>query len=238
MNKILLLLFGLSIAIVSQSFGQSFEVYNENDEDISGTTINISGPLDEEIGFEFKVLNTTALSVNAKFERCQVDAIDETTNSFCVNGSCVMPSTSLSPEFTVDANATLADFSVHYNANGNAGTSTIRYKFFNVNNVNDTIDFTIIFNASASVENYVSGLMVTDIYPNPAVDIANIDYNLPANSNMNIVIYNILGKEIMQFNLTNSGRLNIPVSDLQGGTYFCRYNIDGETKETQKLIIK
>lgn len=237
MNKILLL-FGLSIAIVSQSFGQSFEVYNEDDEVISGTTVNISGPLDEEIVFEFKISNTTALSVDAKFERCEVDAIDGTSNSFCANNTCVMPTTNLSPEFTVDANTTLADFSAHYSANGNTGISTIRYKFFNVNNVNDTVDFTVVFNASASVENYVSGLMVTDIYPNPAVNVANIDYNLPVNSKMNIVIYNILGKEIMQFNLTDNGRLNIPVSDLQGGTYFCRYNIDGETVETQKLIIK
>ena len=67
------------------------------------------------------------------------------------------------------------------------------------------------------------------IYPNPTSDLVYIDGNY---TNLNVVIYDILGKQLMKESITNS----IDISQLEKGVYILKLS-DG-VKLTTKRIIK
>ena len=67
------------------------------------------------------------------------------------------------------------------------------------------------------------------IYPNPTSDIVNIEGNY---SQLKVVVYDILGKQVMNKSITNS----IDISQLEKGVYILKLS-DG-VKLTTKRIIK
>ena len=83
------------------------------------------------------------------------------------------------------------------------------YKYSNVINVK--IDFPSSFNLSQN-------------YPNPFNPSTNINYSLPVESNVNIVVYNTLGKKIKRLvsGLKSAGyhTINFNASDLSSGIYY------------------
>jgi hypothetical protein len=78
------------------------------------------------------------------------------------------------------------------------------------------------------------------IYPNPAKDHVIVSYFLDEKSDVKIVLYDGIGREI-KILLTkneNSGEhsLNIDVSELNDGIYFIKAAI-GKAEQTEKIII-
>ena len=84
----------------------------------------------------------------------------------------------------------------------------------------------------------IGGNMI--VYPNPAGNNVTLSYELSRNSNVEILVYDLLGKEIMQVvnekQTSGEHRLNLNTILFQNGIYFVRMNVDGE-QLTQKLII-
>jgi hypothetical protein len=77
--------------------------------------------------------------------------------------------------------------------------------------------------------------------PNPASDIANIIYSIPASTSVTVALYDIMGRKIETLldNTTQSpGRYKIPtdVSNLSTGMYFYSLTANGQTY-TQKLAV-
>jgi len=73
------------------------------------------------------------------------------------------------------------------------------------------------------------------IYPNPTSDFITISAK---NSTISTIeIYNILGKEILKVNTTNSNQLKIDLSDLSSGIYLIKI-IDSTGKSTLKKVVK
>ncbi len=232
----------LSIILVSFVFAvqaQSISLLGEGDENISGTTITKEGSTSEEIVFEFEVENLTSSDVSVKAEILPQTTVEGSWFQMCVPGSCIVPPFTMSPAVAFTANEIKDGFSFHYKALGNAGTSTYKLRVFNVDDPSDETFVTLVFNAEGSaVEDNFGNTLVSDIYPNPANSQANIEYNLSFGSHLNVVMYDMLGKEVKRYNLESSGILSIPVGELESGTYFCRYILDDKIVETQKLIVK
>jgi len=62
-----------------------------------------------------------------------------------------------------------------------------------------------------------------DIYPNPAKDIINIDYNIIKAFPENMEFISTEGKVLKTVNIiTNNGKLNIPLDDLLSGVYYVK----------------
>ena len=72
--------------------------------------------------------------------------------------------------------------------------------------------------------------MHVSIYPNPVSDVLNIRGNT---TELSIVIYDILGKQIMRSRILNS----IDISSLNNGIYLIEFS-DGKHTTTRKLIRK
>ena len=78
------------------------------------------------------------------------------------------------------------------------------------------------------------------IYPNPANRLVNISYSLSKSSTVQILVFDILGKEIMQvLNKNQNGgeyKLNVNTENLSNGIYFVKMIVNGE-QLTRKLEI-
>ena len=93
--------------------------------------------------------------------------------------------------------------------------------------VNFNIELNVLDN-SLIVEN--SNLELFNIYPNPSSDIVYIDGNY---TQLKVVVYDILGKQVMKESITNS----IDISQLEKGVYILQLS-DGAKVSTQRIIKK
>ena len=82
------------------------------------------------------------------------------------------------------------------------------------------------FCSTASVDNQT--LLDISIYPNPTSDIVYIEGNY---SQLKVVVYDILGKQVMNKSITN----NIDISQLEKGVYILQLS-DGAKLTTQRII--
>ncbi len=78
------------------------------------------------------------------------------------------------------------------------------------------------------------------IYPNPANNLATIDYVLRAGqTGVEFVLYDLLGTKVKEIEITETmGSLKVNTSGLTEGIYFYSLLIDNESILTQKLVIK
>lgn len=79
-----------------------------------------------------------------------------------------------------------------------------------------------------------------DVYPNPIQYQAFIDYKLHSESvKAKIIIHNILGKNMAEYELTTSeSRVKIEVDDLLPGVYFYTLYLDNNGILTRKLMVR
>ena len=83
-------------------------------------------------------------------------------------------------------------------------------------------------------------IAVSNIYPNPANEYAEIDYNIQGNfSEAKIVIYNMLGSSVNDYDLDKSERkIRISTAEMANGIYFYQLSLDGKKVATKKLLIR
>ncbi|MEZ0610599.1 T9SS type A sorting domain-containing protein [Fibrella sp. WM1] len=83
-------------------------------------------------------------------------------------------------------------------------------------------------------------LTVSNIYPNPANDFADIDYAM-SNSvgSASITLLNILGSPIAEYTLDrNERKVRLQTRDLPSGYYFYQLSVEGTKVATKKLLVK
>jgi arabinogalactan endo-1,4-beta-galactosidase len=78
------------------------------------------------------------------------------------------------------------------------------------------------------------------IYPNPFNPSTTINYSLPTSSNISIVIYDVLGREVVRlidgFQSAGDHSVIWSANDVPGGVYFCRMQ-SGNFLKTKKIIL-
>lgn len=110
-----------------------------------------------------------------------------------------------------------------------------------VNNVSSTEGFTLAFNGTAILENpNENNFMVSDFAPNPATDLIRTTINSPTAQNINMVIYDLAGRQLTSIEKSLAKGLNsvsIPISSYSSGTYQVRISSTSEaiTKSFIKL---
>ena len=76
-----------------------------------------------------------------------------------------------------------------------------------------------------------------EIYPNPASDFVNFDIEMQNVQSASIVIYNMMGQEVVRQYIKDS-HVSINVSDLTDGIYFYSLIVNNETVKTNKLVVR
>ena len=83
-------------------------------------------------------------------------------------------------------------------------------------------------------------ITVSNIYPNPANESAEIDYTLSSSvRDAKVIIYNVLGSPVAEFSLDkNDTKLNVNTRELPTGVYFYQLAVEGKKVATKKMLVR
>ena len=81
-------------------------------------------------------------------------------------------------------------------------------------------------------------LVVSNVYPNPAAESAEIDYQLTS-GDAKLTLLNILGAPVAEYSLDPTDRkLHIATRSMETGVYFYQLSVDGRKVATKKLLVR
>ena len=230
-----LILLAVTTILSAQSFQFEWEgtVYED------GATIIL--PFDEnlqEYVQHMSIRNLTDADLNIVMEQFVIETAPGAMAQLCW-GMCMVGDTIASLPVTVPAQTlSTEDLSFHVLfLEGETGIVSIRYVGYNENRAEEAISLNIIAGHGANVPE--NNITLGKAYPNPASTQVHFDYSCDGGSNMNVVVYNLLGQEVKAQSVNGShGRINIPVDDMQPGIYFCAIQVNNATVKTEKFIVK
>jgi len=215
-------------------FAQTFEV--------SGIQDNYKGTLGELIKAPIRLKNSSEKSITLVVRRLESQIGSSQKIYFCPDNNCLDQKEELT--LKLDPGQTIQNFAVALEAGLVEGFSSMRYLIYNKANPTDLVHFELNFMVESRPEKasiYTSRFItIHDVYPNPMVTSANIDYQLHQdNVKAKIVIHNILGNALQEYELPFAeNRVKITADDLGSGIYFYTVYIDQEGLMTRKLIVR
>lgn len=164
-------------------------------------------------------------------------------NYFCPGNNCLDQQVD-DVTIKVEPHETLSNFQIALDAGLANGISSAKYLVFNRYNPNETFEFDLNFAVEErpSKEDIYSSphIILHDVYPNPVVDYAYVNYDIVNEAvTAKIIIHNILGNAIDEYNLPSAeNRVKIRAESMNAGIYFYTLYLDNEGVMTRKLIVK
>jgi hypothetical protein len=225
-----ILIFGTTYVL-----GQGFEIapLQESYKGLIGETIKV--PL------RFKNNSDKPISLIIRKVTEQIGSTQK--KYFCLDNNC-LDSKIEDYVLKVEPGQSVNNFYVALDAGLNRNESTLRYLAFNKANPNQFMEVELNFEVEekpdkATIYNsrYIT---VYDVYPNPAVEEAFVDYDLLSdNVNAKILVHNILGNIIGEYALSSlEKKVRIKIEDQSAGIYFYTLYVENEGVMTRKLIVK
>ena len=239
MKKTFFTLMLLAVAALVSAQDLQFEfdgtVYHDGD--------TIVSPFNEMAGEYIQTLylrNLTDNELNVVVEREILQNVPGTTLMFCWR-SCLLPDVNISQAVPIPAQTLSTDeFSSHVLFDVEQGVVITKYYAYSSDQDEPNNRISIIIKAGTSGSGVAENtLNVGKAYPNPAS--SQVHFNLKANSNsdVKVMVYNLLGQEVKsQWANGSTGRINLAVDDLQPGIYFCSFLVNNEVVKTEKFIVK
>ncbi|MFZ4399812.1 MAG: T9SS type A sorting domain-containing protein [Bacteroidales bacterium] len=241
MKKYFLLLVCLLMS-VAFAFTQNLKIYHNGNLLTNNQVLNITGGVNELINLPLHVKNTSSSTINVKLRKIEHTLVAGSENAFCYAEQCWPPTVYESPNFSVIPGNTIdTSFLADYNAKGGSGTSIIRYVFFNIAVASDTVSVIVNYTTALGLNDIKkSEVYISEVFPNPASNVANFTYALPKQTvSAKIVINNILGSVVTEVELNEqSGKKSINTSDLNAGIYFYSLIVNNKSFYTRKFFIK
>jgi hypothetical protein len=214
---------------------QSFEVIGLQD--------TYRGVIGETIKVPLHFKNNTDKTITLVIRKVSNQIGSTQKNYFCIDNNCLDHRTE-DYIIRVEPNQVLNSFNVALEAGLAQGVSTIKYMAFSKSSPGESMEFDLNFMVDERPERpniYTSEyLILHDLYPNPVKDHAFADYTiLNEQVEAKIVIHNILGNTIDEYNLPSSeNRVKIRAESLNAGVYFYTLYIDNTAVATRKMICK
>lgn len=86
----------------------------------------------------------------------------------------------------------------------------------------------------------LKGASISEIYPNPAEQVAHFDYQLASSKQKaRVEIFNLIGAVVWQQELLGmSGTLSVTLTNFKRGIYFYRLEVGGEKTAIRKLVVR
>lgn len=226
----------LSFGLFTAAHTQSFEIVTQSKTHTGGIGKRITAPL--------QVKNVSDRTIHIIIKRIAKVIGTGQESFFCWNGICygeeinkVPLSISIAPGKTSDV------FESVLQAGLGPGFSLVRYLIYDRENTSDFIEhevtYTVVDETGKKNIFQSEELRINDVYPNPVVDFVIVDYNLQKAVKAKIVIHNVLGSIIGEYDLTYlESTLKIKTEDIKPGVYFYTLYIENDGVMTRKLIIR
>ena len=233
MRRLLLLacfsLVGLSL------WAQGFEV--------TGLEESYKGTVGEVIQVPLKIKNTSDKPVTLILKRIETQIGSTQKSFFCPDNNCLDQRTDLY-SIRLEPGETLQNFSVGLEAGLTEGFSSVRYQLFNKANPSEVspLEFNFTVEGKTDKSHIYSSRFITlhDLYPNPVITSARIDYAIhEVHAKVRIIIHNILGTPLSAYDLmANQNTVKIDADPLNTGIYFYTLYVNNESVMTRKLMVK
>jgi len=83
-------------------------------------------------------------------------------------------------------------------------------------------------------------IKVSNIYPNPASEYAELDYAISGDvKDAKLIFYNVLGSQMQEYSLArNENKLRINTREMSTGLYFYQLALDGKKVATKKMLVR
>ncbi|MPR32190.1 T9SS type A sorting domain-containing protein [Salmonirosea aquatica] len=83
-------------------------------------------------------------------------------------------------------------------------------------------------------------ITVSNVYPNPASDFAELDYTVQNSvRDAKVIIYNVLGSPVAEYALDkNDRKLRINTREMPTSVYFYQLAVDGKKVATKKMLVR
>lgn len=206
----------------------------------NGQTITCHWDVDEEayVGNMF-VRNLSSETQQFLVERELIQGHEGVNNSFFCFGACLDPSVNVSG--AVEINSQEAEIlSVHINTvTGEPITGTVIYKYSAYPRSNPDERIYLYVQAGDALDIAENKVALGGAYPNPAVSQVCFNYKSSVSTNVNVLVYNLLGQEVKSQTVNgDQGVISIAVDDLQPGIYFCNFQVNNAVVKTEKFIVK
>lgn len=229
------LLFAGLMLIALTVAGQSFEM--------TGLQDAYKGSIGETVKAPLRFKNTTDKALVLVIRKLQEQIGSTQRNFFCPEGNCLEERIT---DYTVriEPGQTLTNLQFGLEGGLVPGGSFVRYIAFNKSNPAHFVEFDLNFNIEEKPQKeniYQSNLItVRDVYPNPTVDYAFVNYNLLSDrTKAKIRVHNILGNIVGEYDLSVAENiLRIRTEELNAGIYFYTLYMDNESVMTRKLIVR
>lgn len=87
----------------------------------------------------------------------------------------------------------------------------------------------------------IEEMLAFEVYPNPANEIAYLNYYLPYDAHVTVELFDLFGKRVALLDNGNKAggnyKLELNATALETGTYVCRMIVDNEEVITRKLVV-
>lgn len=211
--------------------------------EIAGLEESYKGAVGEVIQAPVKIRNTFDKPITLVIRRIETQIGSTQKNFFCPDNNCLDQRTDI---YTVrlEPGEILERFAIGLEAGLTEGFSSVKYQVFNKANPSEITQLDINFVVEGKQEKghiYSSSLItIHDLYPNPVVTSARIDYDIhQEHVKAKIIIHNILGSPLSAYDLLPSqNSVKIEAEQLNTGIYFYTLYVNNESVLTRKLMVK
>jgi hypothetical protein len=247
MKKLLLIASSLLIGLTNLNAQTSIELTNNSTGDPITNNIVFTEEVttggQSHVYIQLKNISSSTVVYGVKKYDITINAGGDAY--FCWGGQCFPTTTTITPainQVTLTAGQTYAPQSFYYDETISEGYTEVKYEVYDVNNTSDAVTFTFKFNPTlASVKDNGSLFSsISDVYPNPSVNKAQIIVNSKVNNNnASISITNALGSIVSVKNIELSAGKNtihLDSENLNSGIYFATIS-SGNNKIVKKFTI-
>jgi hypothetical protein len=229
------LLSAILILITFGLFGQGFEIAPLQD--------TYKGLIGEAIKVPLRFKNTSDKPITLIIRKVDEQIGSTQKKYFCIDNNC-LDSKVEDYIIKVEPGQSINNFFIVLEAGLTENESSLRYLAYNKSNPAQSMEVDLNFAVEEKPDKatiYNSRFITLyDVYPNPAVEAAFLDYRL-ANDQVNakILVHNILGNIIGEYTLSAlENRVRIKTEDQSAGIYFYTLYVENEGVMTRKLIVK
>lgn len=211
--------------------------------EVSGLSDSYRGYIGDLIKVPFQLKNTSNKTISLIIRKAE-SQIGSTQKTFlCPDGNC-LESQQEDLSFKVEPGQTIQNVTIGLEAGLAQGISRVKYIVHNRSNPGESYEIEMYFSVEERpVKNDIFSsrfITIHDVYPNPVADYAFIEYKLLSEQvKAKIVIHNILGNELSEYDLPSSEtRMKLRADEFNPGIYFYTLYLDNEGVMTRKLIVK
>lgn len=218
---------------------QSFFLYDTAGTVITGDTMYVNGVNATQLEADIDVENASASQKNVRAGKTELSVVAGSSNAFTWGLISYPPNADSSLSYAMVIGG-IEPFQGLYFPNNMAGTSWIRYCFWDAQNVNDKSCVTVSYNNVLAGIHDPQTMPPLFLAPNPATDQLHISFDWPESSTrVEAVLYDAFGRPVKALQSENhllEG--NFVLNDLTEGLYFCRLYADGVSLLAQKVVVK